>query len=835
MHFVYNGTFFNGGTDIYVAKFNSTGTNLMASTFIGGSGNDGVNYNDTTFLYFNGVDSIYESPADSLQYNYGDQYRGEINVDPTGNIYIVSSTRSANFPMVNGFDQTLGGKQDAVIFKMNPNLSQLLWSTYLGGSNNDAGYAMALDDSLNVYVTGGTRSSNFPTTAGALHTSYGGGKADGYITRIKKDGTAILNSTYWGTAAYDQTYFVQLDKHGNVYVVGQTEGAMPVTGGVYNNANSGQFITKMNSALNTLVFSTVFGNGNGLPNISPSAFLVDYCENIYVSGWGGKIIPPYTYLSAMPISGNAIQPITSGHDFYLFVLSTNAASLVYATYFGGSTSFEHVDGGTSRFDKRGIVYQSVCAGCGGNDDFPVTPGSWPYTSPNYIPYDVNNPYPTGINMNTQNNNCNNGVFKFDFQVPLASANFTVDYLSGCSPLTVQFNNLSTVGNGTYLWNFGSNDTTSVVLNPVRTFPNPGTYLIQLYVNDPASCNFGDTAYHYVTVYPSMTADFNFISSPCSNQVAFLDSSYISPTSWLWNFDDGTTSGLQNPTHIYNTTGSYNVQLISTNVNGCADTTVVQVDFISSSTSVIPSTSICTGLSTQLNATGGYSYSWSPASSLSNPNIANPVATPNVTTTYTVTIHSIPSPGDTCVVILTTTVSVYTPAAFPLSATADKDTIFKGSSTIIHALTDTTLTIIWSPATGLSNPNSFNPTASPTETTTYTVTIVDSSGCPKSVTITIYVISMKCTLDDAFVPNTFTPNGDGQNDILFVRSISLAQLYFAVYDRWGELVFETDDIKKGWDGIFKGKPANSDVFAWYLTAKCYSGEEMKKKGNVTLIR
>ena len=317
MSFVANGTKFSGGTDIYVAKLNSTGSSLLASTYIGGSKNDGVNNNnDTVFIPSWGV---WEYPLDSLQYNYGDQYRGEINVDPFGNVYIVSSSRSSDFPIVNGFDATLGGKQDAVVFKLNSDLSQLLWSTYLGGSDNDAGYALSLDDSLNVYVTGGTRSTNFPTTAGVLKPVYNGGKADGYITKIKKDGRGILFSTFWGTTSYDQSYFVQLDKHSNVYVVGQTEGTMPVTAGVYSNSNSGQFISKLNDSLNRLVFSTVFGNGNGMPNISPSAFLVDDCENIYVSGWGGNIITG-TPTTAMPLTANAYQSSTDGFNF-LFICS----------------------------------------------------------------------------------------------------------------------------------------------------------------------------------------------------------------------------------------------------------------------------------------------------------------------------------------------------------------------------------------------------------------------------------------------------------------------------------------------------------------------------------
>lgn len=1066
LHFICNGTFFDNGTDIYVAKFNSTGTALIASTYVGGSMNDGVNTNNDSVLTVACGPASYEFPLDSLQYNYGDQYRGEINVDRYGNAYISSSSRSGNFPIINGFDNTFGGKQDAVVFKLNSDFSSVIWSTYLGGSDNDAGYALALDDSSNVYITGGTRSSDFPTTPGTLQPSYQGGEADGYITKIKEDGSGILYSTYWGTSAYDQTYFVQLGKGKDVYVVGQTEGAMPVTPGVYNNPNSGQFISKMNDSLNTLVFSTVFGNGDGKPNISPAAFLVDYCENIYVSGWGGNILNPSGAIgtTGMPVTPGALQP-TSGdsYNFYLFVVSTDATSLLYATYFGGAQSREHVDGGTSRFDKKGIIYQSVCAGCGGHDDFPVTPGSWPNTGPN-------------VNHNTQNYNCNNGVFKFDFQVPLSQANFTVDHLSGCAPFTVQFQNQSTPGSA-YLWDFGGNDTTSSVYNPLRTYPNPGTYLVKLLVNNPASCNVWDTAFQFVTVYPPITAGFNSSHIQCTNQFSFIDSSAASPASWIWDFGDNDTSQVQNPTHLYDSAGLYNVQLIATTVNGCSDTIIHPVNYAGPvPVSISPGDTICKGSSLQLSANGGFSYTWSPATGLNNPNVSNPVASPAttttytvaiqtvnaandtcqrmlstiiavisdtaaftfdtasgcspftiqfqnqgsptsaylwdfgngttssttfnpvqtyatgtyqvylysmdtarcatwdtasqaitvfpgitadfdftavpctgqfmfhdssavapvawnwdfddtgtstlqnpshvfgsggsydvqliasaingckdtttvqinyngvtttisandticihsvlgaqlsasggfayswapaaslssssvpnpvarplVTTTYTVTISTINSLGDTCLQTQSTTITVLDPSLYSLVATADSDTIAEGSSTVIHAITDTNFTVHWTPAAGVSNSTSFNPTVSPLETTTYTVSILDSTGCPRTASITIYVVSMECKADNVFVPNTFTPNGDGENDILYVRSNDIVELYFAVYNRWGQMVFETADITKGWDGIYKGMKADPAVFAWYLRAKCYNGNEIRKKGNTTLIR
>ncbi len=828
LRFVYNGSYFDNGTDIYVAKFNATGTTLLASTFIGGSLNDGVNVNNDSVLFSAGPPAVYEFPADSLQYNYGDQFRGEINVDLLGNAYVASSSRSGNFPIVGGFDNTLGGEQDAVAFKFNSDLSVLLWSTFLGGTDNDAGYALAIDDSLNVYITGGTRSNNFPSTPGVLRTTYQGGKADGYISKIKNNGSALLASTYWGTTAYDQCYFIQFDRDSNVYVVGQTEGLMPVTAGVYNNPNSGQFISRMNYDLTVLGFSTVFGNGSGTPNISPSAFLVDECKNIYVSGWGGKIVPPVTSTTGMPLTADAVQPTTDGHNFYLIVLSADASSLIYATYFGGASSWEHVDGGTSRFDKKGIIYQSVCAGCGGNDDFPVTPGSWPYTSPIYTPLSPGVPS-TGINMNS---NCNNGTFKFDFQVPPVDADFSIDTSAGCAPFSVTFNNQSSPY-GTYLWNFGSGDTTSVIYNPTHVFSIPGTYLVSLILYNNA-CKVSDTAYSYITVYPGITANFGLNSLPCSNTIALTDSSVASPASWLWDFGDGSSSSLQNPSHTYPSSGNYVVTLIATTINGCADSTSIAFDN-SGGASISSNQTICEGGAASISATGGFAYSWSPSSGLNNSTIANPIASPASSTSYTVAISTVNPMGDTCIVSLSTNITVIDPALFPISAVADNDSIFLGSSTIIHAITDTTLTILWSPATGLSNPNSFNTTASPTTTTTYTLTVIDSSGCPKTATVTIYVLSMQCDPADVFVPNTFTPNGDGQNDVLFVRANMITEMYFAVYNRWGEMVFETTNQNVGWDGIYKGMKADPAVFAWYLRATCYNGNELKKQGNTTLIR
>ncbi len=809
-----NGNVFPNGTDIFVSELNSTGSSLLASSFIGGSSNDGVNSNNST-ISFPGIPPPGVPPLDSLQYNYGDYYRGALDLDPLGNVYITTSSRSADFPIINGFGTALKGAQDAVVFKMNSDLSQLLWSTYLGGDDNDAGYGLVFDDSYNVYVCGGTRSKNFPFTTGTLQTTFGGGKADGFITKIKNDGTAILASTYWGKTTYDQCFYIQLDRNNDVYVVGQTDGAMPVTPvGVYNNPNSGQFISKLNNTFDKLIFSTVFGNGNGVPNICPTAFLVDDCQNIYVSGWATAFKSPVPAATRMPVSSNAIDGTTLGYDFYLIVLSTDAKSFIYGTYYGGDISGEHVHGGTSRFDKKGIVYQSLCTGCGGQQDFPVTAGSWPQTGP--------------IN----GSNCNNGVFKIDFQVPPVNAQFSVDSTKGCAPFKVKFNNQSTSWTN-YLWDFGGGDTTSSDFEPIKTYTIPGTYTIKLFTENRA-CNTKDTAVITLSVYPSITADFDFINTPCTSTLQFYDSSQVAPFSWLWNFDDGTTSSLQNPIHTYTEPGIYNAQLIVKNIYGCADTSEVQFDN-SISLSVSKDTLICEGGGVRLLASGGIGYSWLPVSGLNDPSIADPTASPSATTTYTVHIQHQNALGDTCFADLTTTVNVIDISSIFLDATVDKDTVVKGESTILHAITNPGLNVQWVPSAGVSNPTAFDTQVTPSETTTYTVTITGSSGCSKSDTVTIYIVPNECEDENVFVPNTFTPNGDGQNDILYARSNNLTTFYFAVYNRWGELVFETSDLSKGWDGIYKGMKADPAVFAWYVKGKCFNGKEFFKKGNVTLIR
>jgi len=613
----------NGGFDIFVSKFNPTGTNLLASTFIGGAADDGINAPVLFSL----------NPGYPLHFQYADEFRGDVNTDVVNEVYVASCTRSVNFPTTAGAFQTAftpGGVQEGCVFKLDANLSTLIWSSFLGGSGEDAAYSLGLTPNNTLYVAGGTTSLDFPVTAGALYGVYQGGRADGFVCQFSPTGNTLLNSTYIGTADYDQAYFVQLSVAGEVYASGQTAGGLfPVTGPVYSNPLSGQFISRLDPTLSTLQLSTVFGRGAGNPDLSPSAFLVDKCGYVYFSGWGGFLSNSTTF--GLPLTPDAFQPGTDGNDFYLIVFNPNLASLFYATYIGGGISQEHVDGGTSRFDKNGIVYQSVCGGCGGNSDFPTTPGAWSNTNNSFVP----------------SINCNNAAFKFDFQVNPVNANLSISpATSGCAPFTVSFTNSSS-GALSYVWDFGDNTPQEFGTNAIHTFMNAGSYTVRLIASDPTSCNQTDTAYTVITVRRLEVYAGGDTVVCAGNNNPFPLQVYTNCVTCSYQWEPAqffTNSTIANPLVSVNVSTSFTITVTGTLGPNCpieSFTDTVYVDVLPAPVLVLPpDTFTCAGsggvlLSSQ--TTGGvppYTWLWTPnTGSLSDLNDPGPAANPDTTTMY----------------------------------------------------------------------------------------------------------------------------------------------------------------------------------------------------------
>ena len=273
-----------------------------------------------------------------------------------------------------------------------------------------------------------------------------------------------------------------------------------------------------------------------------------------------------------------------------------------------------------------------------------------------------------------------------------------------------------------------------------------------------------------------------------------------------------------------TTTTYHVVASIGKCNTTANVTVRTVPYPKADAG--KDTAICFPRSYQLVASGGSIYMWSPSTFLNNPNIPNPVTTPPQSIRYIVKVNDVlgcPKPVFDTVII---NVEKLVADAGP------RDTIIVVGQPL--QLTGTGAEFFtWTPSVGLSDPNSPNPVATLTENQQYILRVNSAAGCTASDTINVIVYKVKPGI---FVPNSFTPNGDGLNDVFRPILIGMKSLkYFRVYNRAGQLIFSTNIQNKGWDGTFKGAAQDSDVFVWMVEGVNYLGETIAEKGSVTLIR
>jgi gliding motility-associated-like protein len=225
------------------------------------------------------------------------------------------------------------------------------------------------------------------------------------------------------------------------------------------------------------------------------------------------------------------------------------------------------------------------------------------------------------------------------------------------------------------------------------------------------------------------------------------------------------------------------------------------------------------------------YSWTPtADILSGSNTATPIAKPARNTTFYVTATT---PAG-CIYKDSIEVKVISTLQ-NIQATATPDSIRYGDTSKLKVIYTAATSIVWDLDPSLSSTTVDSPLAYPKTPTLYWVTVTDQNGCRVRDSVRVYLKYTSCESSNIFVPNAFSPNNDGKNDKLFVRGNFIKELYFAVYDRWGQRVFETRDMNTGWDGTYKGTKMDPAVFGWYVEGVCDGGEKFFRKGNVTLLR
>lgn len=1042
------------GVDLFISRFNSTGSQLQASTYVGGSGNDGLNYRNS---FDNNVIML---GNDSLYFNYGDGARGELMTDDLNNIYIGTTTKSTDFPVTEGCIQSTNhGKQDGVVFKIDYNLSNLMWSTYLGGTKDDAIYSIDCDRDYNVVVCGGTNSTNFPTTEGAYKTTYQGGSADAFVAKISYYGTSLMTSTLFGSSAYDQAYFARCGKQDDIFIFGQTKapGSTLISNANYNTPNSGQFLARFKPTLDSLVWSTVVGDGSGEPNISPTAFAVDICNRIYLCGWGryflgrtyyNSVYYPWNTLgtSNLTVTSDAYQSTTDGQDFYVMCLDVDANDLVYATFFGEQhvsnhaySGGDHVDGGTSRFDRMGTLYQAACASCGSNDEFPITTGAY--------------------GQHNNSNNCNNAIFRLGVSEDFPVADFSTPAAICAPPGNATFSNS---GRGdSFVWDFGDGTTqTTPTATPVsHTYSQPGLYTVTLVAHMTDGCKEYDTTSHPFMVLGNHEWQLDTLTT-CSKIQQQIGLVPALGCHYHWTTGDVSDSTIANP--FVNTSGTY-VLIVTNQSSGCTDTVVQVVVMGEAEANIVGDTVSCnvpTVLSVETTS-GNFVYHWSSQSDLSdtlNSDMSNGTYSfaPTGSAWYylcvtdklgcekhdSIYVHfyevfdsiltldpSCPgaNTGEACAVLTSSAVAPYQynwgngwtdqdccvglcagehtlqfkdsngcqvtnsftlvdpprpvvdatvshvhcmetctgsitvqvtgnstysvmwvddssttttrdslcPGVYVLQVTdssgcitydsievleqvditleivagpnscsdhcsgkatalvsggdapylynwssgettaaaeqlcpgmavitvvdahgctlidsieigeqhsfdemhawADDAFVFAGRSTTLHVTEVPQATYDWSPASPLDDPTSKDPVATLNDSTLFVVTVTDSIGCTWIDTVAVGCVHVNCGETNIFIPNAFTPNNDGKNDQLCFSGEWVQEFHISIFTRWGEKVYESDNLAECWDGRYRNNWCMPGVYVYYCRILCADGEESTLKGDITLIR
>ncbi|MCA1618682.1 MAG: SBBP repeat-containing protein [Acidobacteria bacterium] len=387
----------NGGfQDAFITKINAAGNALVYSTYLGGSAQEqarGLTVDSAGNAYVTGVTGSTNFPtANAFDATIGatneDAFLTKLNaagnalvystylgggtssefgqavaVDSAGNAYVTGSTFSTDFPTLNPIQAAKGGgSTDAFLTKFNAAGSALVYSTYLGGGNNDTGFGVAADSSGNAYVVGETESTNFPT-ANAIQAANGGGR-DAFVAKVNATGSAFIFSTYLGGSGdIDVAQSVAVDSAGLAYVAGQTDSTNFPTANAFQGANGGgvlqdAFLTKFNAAGTAFVYSTYYGGSGGEIAFGVA---VDSAGNAYIAGTTAS-------LNTLP-TANAVQCTRSGsQDVFVAKFNAAASALVYSTYLGGGD----IDNGRMvAVDSAGNAYVT---GTTFSTDFPtVTP------------------------------------------------------------------------------------------------------------------------------------------------------------------------------------------------------------------------------------------------------------------------------------------------------------------------------------------------------------------------------------------------------------------------------------------------------------------------------
>lgn len=804
----------------------------------------------------------------------GDEWVIACDIDNAGDIYMAGGTNSSNGNSIAtpGAHQTIfGGVNDAFIVKFSPTGTRL-WATYYGGSAYDNGHGCTVDVSGNVYLCGAGVSLNGISTPGAFQSAFGGGTGwgDGFIAKFNALGVRQWG-TYFGGSGDDYIYNAVVNSAGDLIIGGttysQNSSSVIATPGSYQplfgGGASDAFILKMNPN-GSRIWSTFFGG----PAVEDYSWVHnDMNDHIFLSGSTNSSI---TIATACAYQQNFAGGVK---DAYLERFDSNCNRL-WGTYYGGSGIEEWATCTTDNMGNLFIVGRTTpqtvpvftTSGChqqvfGG--------GSWDGFIAKF----------DGCNAEAPINTTNQGSLTICHgkgTVLTATANCSLRwYATPTSTLPIGFGNsfvTPSLSNTTtfYVQESSCGNTATRTAVTVTVLPVPD---FSIHATNTIVC-----AGNAATLIPQSAIGYTWVSNPTLNTLSpslAIATPVNTQTYYLTAFD-----GI------------------------CTGTSSVEIQVIQNPTLQIlsPLVYLCSGNSTSLIASGATSYTWSPAVGLNTLYSSTVVGTPNFNTTYSV-IGTNSSGNITCSSKQETVTVFVVPYA---NATVSSSVqICEGEEAVLTA--DGGNIYTWDPITTISDPNAKTVIVKPSESTIYTVSVSTNGFCAGTATVfvkvdpipfidagidTVYNINepmfiaaigsgtiswidgsniictscnvtqvfpenkscyvaqaindFGCSAQDVvcidvkkdyaiFIPNSFTPNGDGLNDEFKVYGNGILSIELAVYDRWGQEIYITKDADKGWDGTFKQMICEEGLYTYKLSYKSLEGRVVKKAGHILLLK
>ena len=718
------------------------------------------------------ANSVTTTPTDKLAYAFGTS----VTCDNKNNVIVTGTFRDTVYW---GTNLLLGGSENGFLAKYDSN-GNLLWATVIindiTSPGNCEGSSVTTDAFGNIYATGEFTYSVYLGYDTLVSTPGGGPNL--YFAKYDPNGN-LLWAQAINAITNDYVTPVVVDKSNNVYV-------------------GGQFLNDTNSSTPLLTIGS-YSFENRLSHSGSNSFLAKFTP----SG------SPVWAVAAAPISKEEmsviwIQALAIGRCNNVYWEGISSDSIVVGSYRNAIPSTIHHNDSTHfdfvvKLDSNGNSLSGVVLA--DNNDVA-----------NNIPY-------AGIAIDRENNIAFSGKLETTLMLgkntvtnsDSAGSCYTTKFsLPGncCGSVHISVSGNDTVchgqsitlvgsGGSAYLWSNGVT-TSSITITPDSSQP------FSLNVSSP-TCSTDTNLILSVLPVPLIT--ISNAQSICAGTSVTLNAS--GGGSYIWsNGSTGSSIVVTPPTSV--------VYSVTVSNGRCSSTDSTEITVHQYPIPVISSTQyICPGKSDMLFVSGGTSYIWSNGDTTAQITI-----TPLIDTTYLVTLYNGPCKLSDSVKVILNSVPVIT-------ACCDT-TIIAGNSVALSATGG--LGYSWYPANGLSCNTCASPIASPDVNTTYTLVVTSDSGCTSAQTITIDV-----NCGTVFIPEAFSPNGDGQNDVLYVRGDCIKTMQFEIFDRWGNKVFETESKSVGWDGICRGEAMNTGSYVYYLKATLYDGSTTEKHGDITLVR